>query len=632
MAFHDLTPGKIAPKSAKSLLGLGSKFIITPSTTTGDISTSTKRLDRDMLLKVYFAGASDDVGATESHRSKLYVKSDWTPAVTDVPYWVCQRMSRFFSRAKKLFKKRRATPNLLPHQEQLLESLVDHPNLLFPETDKGLGPCCVTYDQYVEDCLLHLNNKDCYQRLSEAEALDRIKVLDKALDDWLDKYEKAIGEMAYKFISKHNSKVSENPFGQFYILYKIHKPMKDGRWSTRPVCSDVSSLPHGIGKWVNEQLTPVQKNQPSYFKDSFALKELLNPLRLPPNARLFTSDARSMYTNIKTTEALSSISAYLRANRSKYSYPVNALIDALHLVFENNLFKFGDTFWRQTSGTAMGTPPAPSWATIFFGIYEDELVPRWSEQISFYKRFIDDVFGIWLTHQDPDEDRRLWSEFERDMNGCHGLIWDCESPTTTVNFMDMTISIVNGRLSTTLYEKKANLYLYIPPHSSHPKGVLTGLVFGQILRIRRLCSIKADADNKIQQFFTRLLARGHSADTLTPLFVKAEENAKSFILRSANDFEQLNRERFAASQNQIFFHLQFHPQDPKAKEIQKLWQEHVSEPPNDTPLERCTNYEGEAVGFNKLVIAYSRPLNLRNRFSVRDIDGRGRNVSEYLAE
>jgi hypothetical protein len=86
------------------------------------------------------------------------------------------------------------------------------------------------------------------------------------------------------------------------------------------------------------------------------------------------------------------------------------------------------------------------------------------------------------------------------------------------------------------------------------------------------------------------------------------------------------------SHNQIFFHLQFHPEDPPSREIQKLWQEFVSNPAGETPLEDTENFEGERVGIKKLVVAYSRPLNLKNRFSVRDILGRGRNASEYLAE
>jgi hypothetical protein len=43
---------------------------------------------------------------------------------------------------------------------------------------------------------------------------------------------------------------ADSPYGQFYILYKIHKGLKqNGSWPTHPVCSDVSSMPHGLEKY-----------------------------------------------------------------------------------------------------------------------------------------------------------------------------------------------------------------------------------------------------------------------------------------------------------------------------------------------------------------------------------------------
>ena len=73
----------------------------------------------------------------------------------------------------------------------------------------------------------------------------------------------------------------------------------------------------------------------------------------------------------------------------------------------------------------------------------------------------------------------------------------------------MTISIREGRIVTSLYKKSMNLYLYIPPHSAHPTGVLTGLVSGNILRIHSLCSEQDDINLRMKQFYARLLVRGY---------------------------------------------------------------------------------------------------------------------------
>ena len=133
--------------------------------------------------------------------------------------------------------------------------------------------------------------------------------------------------------------MSENkdPFGLFYLMYKIHKP---GR-TTRPVCSDCASLLHALGKWITSELLPIVQRQQSYFENSFKLKEILDELEVPPNTDTFTCDAKSMYTNIPTAPALAVVGQYLRNNIPEDL--AEALIDALTIVMENNIIRFGDT-------------------------------------------------------------------------------------------------------------------------------------------------------------------------------------------------------------------------------------------------------------------------------------------------
>ena len=66
-----------------------------------------------------------------------------------------------------------------------------------------------------------------------------------------------------------------------------------------------------------------------------------------------------------------------------------------------------------------------------------------------------------------------------EMQQWHGLEWEFSMLAPTCNFMDITITINGkGRLETSIFEKPQNLFLYLPPHSSHPKGVKNGLILG----------------------------------------------------------------------------------------------------------------------------------------------------------
>ena len=96
------------------------------------------------------------------------------------------------------------------------------------------------------------------------------------------------------------------------------------------------------------------------------------------------------------------------------------------------------------------------------------------------------------------------------------------------------------------------------------------------------------------------------------------------------EHEEARKLKQAEAQQQIYFHIQFHPEDPPSREIQKLWRDYVSHPSDDLPLIEKKNVMGEKVGIRKLIVAYKRPPNLHNRFSVRDIHGRGSDVSTFI--
>jgi hypothetical protein len=298
------------------------------------------------------------------------------------------------------------------------------------------------------------------------------------------------------------------------LTIKIHKTPV----STCPVCFDCASLIHPLWKWLDLVLQPNIASQPSYFKDLFTLKQELNKLVLPPNASIITFDAVSMYTNIDIVNSISRISSYLEELWDEYE--CKAIIDAMEIVMKNNHMRFGDLIYHQIPGVAMGMSPAPTIANLYIAIYKTaQIIPLLNKYLLFYRRFINDGFTVWLHDLDPTVNAKNWTNFQALLNAM-GLNWTFTSPHKKLIFMDMMIQIIDNKLVTTIYSKPLALYQYIPPNSCHPPGSLTGLVYGQILRIYQLCPLSEDVNKELSLFCKCLLNRRYLTPKLIPLFKK----------------------------------------------------------------------------------------------------------------
>ena len=94
-------------------------------------------------------------------------------------------------------------------------------------------------------------------------------------------------------------------------------------------------------------------------------------------------------------------------------------------------------------------------------------------------------------------------------------------------------------------------------------------------------------------------------ENLLPLFSRAESNALEYMARHAEDKAAIRQEKQRQSRRQVYFHLQYHPENPNSTTNQRLWKEYVSAPEGAPPLNQMANMEGELVGIDKLTIAYS---------------------------
>ncbi len=135
-----------------------------------------------------------------------------------------------------------------------------------------------------------------------------------------------------------------------------------------------------------------------------------------------------------------------------------------------------------------------------------------------------------------------------------------------------------------------NLYLYIPPKSSHPPGVLRGLILGRCRKYWFDNQNKDDYRHFALLLAERLAKRGHSRNTLGPLF--AEATARLEETTSPETPQESNPEK-----DKIFFHLPFHTRGIQRQAIRRAF----------------ANTIGPRIPARRLTVAVSRTPNPRDR-------------------
>ena len=155
----------------------------------------------------------------------------------------------------------------------------------------------------------------------------------------------------------------------------------------------------------------------------------------------------------------------------------------------------------------MGTSVAVIFANLYYGWHERTcILPHYvtskDPPLIFYKRFIHNIFGIWVGTD------HKFDSLVKDANNFGILKWDFNRPTNTVAFLDLNITIKEGKITTRTHQKEGNPYLYITPQSAHPPGMIKGVIFGLVQRYYEQNSDKKDFIYFTKLLFTRLVSRG----------------------------------------------------------------------------------------------------------------------------
>lgn len=508
----------------RTLLGLGAKFIPTPSFRTDEDVT------RDVLYFCFrilsrFVKNTTSQSPDYDHldfRHRQKPQRDITMLRRDLrsrcirarlPYPISNWFKILESNAlaavrlaRRLHGRRHY--NLSPSLRFALAALQKRKDVNSDNADKNIGYMLYSTRRYLAEIASHLSDSAVYTPVFDTADHIIQSISDSAPFD-------AHSSVLPNRI-RFKMKLHDKRLAKFYIIWKLHKSATNP--PGRPIASAIGTVTANASRWLDSMLQPSLVDHEFVLRDSTQLTRILDSVDTTVTRThtltLATLDVTALYPSIDIGRGLDALRRFLPLTAIDPQLH-NCILDIASWVLRNNYVSDPEgRFFLQRRGTAMGTPFAVVYATIFMIMLETPVVVAHSCDLLVYRRFIDDIFLIWLGT------RASLIDFISELRRQDPLIsFTFEISTSSIDFMDITVALdQHSRLSYKLYSKPLNNYLFVPAHSYHRSHTLSAFIRAEIYRRLEKCSFADDFIRLKHSFFHHLRARGYHTDMLLPIF------------------------------------------------------------------------------------------------------------------
>ena len=182
----------------------------------------------------------------------------------------------------------------------------------------------------------------------------------------------------------------------------------------------------------------------------------MKTISIPLDHKFISFDVNSPFTNVQLDFTIDLILKRIyEDNEIQTNIKKKEMKQLLVLCTKNKHFSFSGIIYQQCDGVAMGSPLGPVLAGIFMVHLERTLIPKLTEHMNPWKRYVDDSISII---KETSISRVL-----TDLNSFHKNIeftYEMEE-NGKIAFLDVLIIRNNNTLKTTVHRKKTHNGIYL---------------------------------------------------------------------------------------------------------------------------------------------------------------------------
>ena len=385
-------------------------------------------------------------------------------------------------------KKDHKLHNLSKEEYEAFVNLSSNKNIIIQKADKGNSVVIIDRNSYVNKMETLLSDTTKFVKIEFnpkhkvnkeiRHLLDMEENIKSCLDNLIDNG--YLSDDDYKFLKPCGSKP-----GVMYGLCKVHKSVSDDDPVPPfcPILSAIGTCTYNLAKVFVPVLKEFTVNEYT-VKDSFSsCKEIVSQ-----NSDLFMAsfDVQSLFTNKPLDETINICVDLVYHKRRKVKGMLKRHFkELLTTSVKSSCFPFNDVYYKEIDGVATGSPLGPTLANLFLVYHEDKWLQNCPLQFRprYYRRYVDDIFLMFNSKDNV-------KKFLKYLSSRHPNIkFTCEEEKdNNILFLDISITRLNNKLTTSLYRKKTFSGVYMNYNSFLPVKYKKGLIHTLLFCAYNICA------------------------------------------------------------------------------------------------------------------------------------------------
>ena len=273
--------------------------------------------------------------------------------------------------------------NITQEERKALKELKKDESIIILPADKGKATVILDRKEYDEKISAMLSDTNTYKELKR----DPAPALESKMNDMLISFKKS-GSLPLAMHRKLRSSAGKTP--SFYGLPKIHKtgiPL-------RPIVSFIGSPTYNLSNYLVTVLSPMVGKSSSFVKNSKEFAGFISSQTIETGRVLVSFDVTSLFTSIPIERAIEIASKRLKEDdtlEERTCLTADEIIKLLEFCLSAAFLSCKGKYYKQTYGTAMGSPVSVIVANLVMEEIEERAISEYPITLNFWKRYVDDI-------------------------------------------------------------------------------------------------------------------------------------------------------------------------------------------------------------------------------------------------